>query len=493
MIHRRHPHSLLESLESRRLFTATPLGSYSFGGKAPATFTDADGTVATLSLPNGQATLTIADDGWHVAISSAARSSTLTITTSNGGDGQLLLHDITSHSSLKSLNISKANLVGALSAHNVASITLGSAADLSLISNTPLTSLTANSWSDTDATPDSLSAPSITTLNIKGQFAPALNLTSTGLCLKSANIGGTITGDSTVAGSAKTIHLHAIRTPNLNIAGSITKLSLDDYVAITSVASATGGVLHLGGSGSVSAAGGKDQFKIAKNTTLYTCTAAMYSWEDLYQYTHLGRSWTYKDGNKTDVSTVSPNTQSIDGHTAYVLRDTGKDPGSTTFYLDDEQQGHILSISDGDGTFNFTDLTISPSVYQLGMVTHNTSKASGSDSEDGISVHFSGNATFSTHLIGHALVTTPAGTFLAVKVGSSLSGNFSGAVSNGHQSIPVKVSTTANAVEYAIPGLGVVKEDDTDIFNASAPSINQSSTDRSTGHQVLIKAPTDSN
>lgn len=475
---------LVDSLEPRRLFAATPVGSYAFGGRDVGSLTDADGTVVRFSLAAGQGTVTVAEDGWHVAVSKSSPGGSLLITAA-GGDGRVSLAEFASAGRLGSVNAAKANLSGSMNLSNVKSVTLAGASDLSITSSTPLTSVTATSWSDTDDTPDTLTAPSVTTLKVKGNFAPALTLTSKQTALKSATVGGTVTGSWSVAGSAGNVKVHAVRSSDFSIAGKVGNLSLDDYVAISEVASATGGVIHLGDKGSVSAAKGKDKFKVAKNTTLYTCTADMYTWEELYQYTQLDRSWTYKENGKTTTSHVLPATQRIGGHDAFVLQDTGVNGGTSSFYMDDEGRGHLLSSHDSTGTYTYDDLLISPAVYQFGTTLHSKSMTHGHGSEDGVSIGFSGQINFTTRLAGHALVTTPAGTFLAVRIGSSVGGTFKGSASNGVQSVSLTFGLSVSNVDYVVPGFGVVKADDSGSAKISVPAVNVTESHKESHHSVL--------
>jgi hypothetical protein len=478
--------ALLDPLEPRQLFSASPLGTYPLGGRAPTTLTDADGTVAKFTLPAGKGTVTVADDGWHVSVSSAASPLTLTTT---GGDGRVSIASVHSSKPL-SLVATGARLTGPLALSNVTTVTLGKVSDLSLTSTTPLASLSAVTWSAGDAAvPDSLTAPSVGSLNVKRAFAADLTLTSKKAALNSATVGGAVTGTWSVAGSAGTLKFHTVRSPNLTVRGNVGTFTLDDAVAVAQVASTTGGVIHLRRKGSVSAAKGQDKFQIARNTTLYTASANTYTWSELYQFDHLGRQWTFTKNGKKSVETVLPNTQKLNGRTVYNVQETGPDAGTESYSVDDQGRGHLYQVVVSPMTYRFSDMLVSPRSYRIGVTTRSTSKVSASGSEDGIYASMSGLAGYATRFAGHELVTTPAGTFVAAKLISTLNGSFAGRMSNGEQSINLKASLNGSTIEYAVPGMGIVKYDDTESLKVSAEG--ESDTDRHSNHAILTKRPVD--
>ena len=81
-------------------------------------------------------------------------------------------------------------------------VKFGDVTDLTLNSLTPLKSLSVESWQDTDATADVITAPSLSKLSVRGDFAAGLSLTG---ALGSAKISGSITGGAWNISSAKSI------------------------------------------------------------------------------------------------------------------------------------------------------------------------------------------------------------------------------------------------------------------------------------------------
>ena len=110
---------------------------------------------------------------------------------------------------------------------------------------------------------------------------------------------------------------------------------------------------------------------------------------------------------------------------------------------------------------------------------------------EGLSANFSGVAAHATRLVGHELVTTPAGTFLAAKIASTLTGSFAGAITDGSQSLSIRVTLSSAVNEYTVPGVGIVKYDSTITSKMTAPSLNESQTSKGGHHVVLTRLPVD--
>ncbi|QOV88827.1 peptidylprolyl isomerase [Humisphaera borealis] len=206
-------------------------------GNKSVSFTDADGTVSTVSV-KGAGTATVRFTGTDLAqtankgkisvagaggaalslvsIAGSDASTAVTIT-GKGGDGVTSLQVLSADGALKSLTASKTNLTGAittvgavgtinlLSANNAAlnlggttsdkgvKITAGDFVDTDIISGAPLASVKLRSDTGTDGLSDVISAPGITSLTITGNSSATI--TSVGEPnINKITIGGDFSG-----------------------------------------------------------------------------------------------------------------------------------------------------------------------------------------------------------------------------------------------------------------------------------------------------------
>ncbi|HEY1686274.1 MAG TPA: RHS repeat-associated core domain-containing protein [Tepidisphaeraceae bacterium] len=222
-----------------------------FGGKTKATYTDSSGHVVTLTLSSGSGTLSFLSNGnadpISLDITGTTAKSALTIKVSGG---TATLGTVTINGSLKSFNAPDANFtdtftitgtLGSLTlgdetltksaidiegANVPTTIKLGTVHDLSLTDASAIKSLSALAWTAGPFNADAITAPSIGTLTVKGNFDPAINLTAAGLDLKSEKITGNITGGSlTAAGSVGIISANSIAsTWTSTVTGSVTTI-----------------------------------------------------------------------------------------------------------------------------------------------------------------------------------------------------------------------------------------------------------------------------
>jgi peptidyl-prolyl cis-trans isomerase A (cyclophilin A) len=231
--------------------TAAPNLSVTLGGTSGAqsvTFTDADGTVTTVSLKGpGTATATFGGTGLtqatarnkvtvsgavtavdSIAITGATAATAVTVT-GRGGNGAVDVATITSDAALKSLSGKTVNLTGPLTAGGAigkldlgsatnAAITLGgggastvniagAATGTTLTSAAPLKSVTATSFA-TGTSAGSIAAPSIDKLTSKGDFAHDVNVSG---AVKTVSVAGNLTGD-VVAGSIGSVAVRGAMT-----------------------------------------------------------------------------------------------------------------------------------------------------------------------------------------------------------------------------------------------------------------------------------------
>ena len=214
-----------------------PLGGTS--GNKTATFTDADGTVTTVSYKGaGTAALGFAGTGLSQSgtgkvnvtgtitglsvfdVTGSDASSVVTVT-SKGGDGVSVLGSLTADGPVKSITAKNARLTGALTVGGAVgsltlgealngSITIGGAAtdkglalsvgqltDTSVTSATPIKSVKVTSAANADATVDeAITAPSISAVTSAGNFGTDLTVPGEGN-LTSLKVGGDLTGSVT--------------------------------------------------------------------------------------------------------------------------------------------------------------------------------------------------------------------------------------------------------------------------------------------------------
>jgi chitinase len=187
--------------------TPTPTGTpIPFGGKTVA---NVQGFKVTLKGP-GNGTATVRDDGTiDIDVTGSTSASALSVT----GKGTAQLGDVMVNGSLKSFTGKTADLrgnfnltgtLGKLTAHDThnartltiggsgapVSIALASASDLSVNSASPIKSIKAAAWLDTDNAVDTITTPALSSLSVKGNMTADV---VAGL-LGKVSVGGAIQG-----------------------------------------------------------------------------------------------------------------------------------------------------------------------------------------------------------------------------------------------------------------------------------------------------------
>ena len=170
-----------------------------------AQFRDADNDLVTVQLKGGgSGTLTFAAQGpadmQSISLSGTISRSSLTITTAGRGT-TTSVGTIDVDGPLRTLKATTTQLGGLLSigagpAKASVKIALGAGLDGAIDSQMPIRSLTAGSWTSSDDQIETVAAPSLTTLKIRGDFQADLDLSGSAakLALGSAKIGGDLTG-----------------------------------------------------------------------------------------------------------------------------------------------------------------------------------------------------------------------------------------------------------------------------------------------------------
>jgi RHS repeat-associated protein len=211
----------------------------------PARFTDAAGrtVVVTLSGPGtGTLSFLAAGDADPVEFTLTGTTAATRVTvTAAGKAGTLSVGDVSVTGSLAAFTAATSDLVGSFAitgtlgslslddaVSGATTVTIGGAGvatairfgtvqDLSLTTAAPIKSLSVASWTDGPAASDSLSAPSIGTLTVAGNFDPVVTLTGAAVDLRSAAIRGSVTGGSwTLTGSATTVSIRGSDAASLS-------------------------------------------------------------------------------------------------------------------------------------------------------------------------------------------------------------------------------------------------------------------------------------
>jgi hypothetical protein len=234
-----------------------------FSAGHPATYTDASGDVVTVSLkgPGSGEVLFNATgnaDASGMTVTGTTGASTITMSTKGAGT---TLGGLTVSGSLKSITakntdfsgdfsvpgtLSSATFRNATGTMNVngaggpaTSFTLAQAQDVGITSASPIKSVKAGAWLDTDATQDLITAPAIGSINVAGAFQANVNAESLAKFL-----AGDVSGDEIRAsgdiGSVKVnsmlnVILFAGIRPDLSTAPTTTADFLTDQADVKSV------------------------------------------------------------------------------------------------------------------------------------------------------------------------------------------------------------------------------------------------------------------
>ena len=236
-----------EAFTVRVGFVDVPVGSGVAARKV--TYTDADGTVGVITFNGGTGTVSVGGTGLtqtpagnNITIGGTGISvdrinvtggtPTISVKT-KGGDGHVVINGINGGavrsfsgpgvilqgtsdiaSGIGRLDLFQAqgatlNLGASPDGSLSPSITLGSAVDTNLTSAAAIKSLRFNTWTSTDATPETITAPSVNSFQAGGDFSGNLTLTGAGNAtnLSSARVNGAASGTWVVPGIVRTVSL----------------------------------------------------------------------------------------------------------------------------------------------------------------------------------------------------------------------------------------------------------------------------------------------
>ena len=236
------------------------------GGARAVSFTDADGTVAIISVAGGTALVRFTGTGLtqqpaarNVAVAGTGLAlDTITVTggtpaitvRGTGGNGEVVVNGVTAPAAVRSFSGRNAALTGtsnfaggvgkldvlraAGATVNVgganAAIRIGAATDTDLTAAGPVRQVRVGSWTGTDAEPDVITAPSIGSFQSTGDFTGDVNLSGTAgsRSLNSARVGGAVpAGTWTVSGPVGSVSLGSTgATWSGNFAGPVNSLKV---------------------------------------------------------------------------------------------------------------------------------------------------------------------------------------------------------------------------------------------------------------------------
>jgi subtilisin family serine protease len=224
----------LDGGQATATITNLPVTTYALTSKVKATYLDSNGNKVVMELTGpGTGTVTVigtdasavevtldgtTDKSDLTAVSSTKTPTDLASLQINGSLSRLdaphveLQGDLTVTGTIGLLILAGASgkdtlSIGGANASGI--LELGNVSDLSVMTAEPLNEVTATQWTNADNS-DSIFAPLIKTLSVKGDFGPSLtvgtNAASTAVVLNTVRIGGAITGGEwTINGSTGTI------------------------------------------------------------------------------------------------------------------------------------------------------------------------------------------------------------------------------------------------------------------------------------------------
>jgi hypothetical protein len=222
-----------------------------FGGKTVATFPPGpDGKPVKLTLKGpGTGEATRADDG-SISISLSGTTEKTAVTIS----GAATLASVNVNGSLRSFTGKTADLVGdftatgsvgklllrnATGAHTInvgpggtLSLTLANTSDFSVNSGSPIRTLRAASWTDTDGLAESLTASAVTSMTVKGDLMADLNVGT----INRLTVGGMMNGSNLrAAGDVGTVRAAAMRDSLIlaGVRGDVSTMPTDASAFVT--------------------------------------------------------------------------------------------------------------------------------------------------------------------------------------------------------------------------------------------------------------------
>lgn len=501
-------------------------GSFEGQSNVSITVSDTNGVQVTFSLTGGWGQIDGNDSSFEqINLYGTTETSIFSIKTVSGQ--QTSIGNITAEGSLSGISAKTADLrgnititgsVGKIELDDIDSnhlITIGASInpkagvllkfdevnDLTIDSNTPIKVLMCTQWLDNDANEDRIIAPSLGTLQVRGDtkrgipgdFEASLLLDGSNqlqATLVNAKIKGAvsnhtwdITGDARtlqaggwfngnliVDGNVASLRLNQLHG-NLDIAGNARSVSIAEPMAIRPPDSGEIGRIDVAGTASVRGARNVIRFT---DDTLYTSEPNMYRLEDLRRYDVLGAYWDYtstysiiggglsQSGTEDTSISVQPALQNINGYDSYIIDSCAFGTCLSMGWYTDSGVTHLAAWISDELTLWMDIGVVEQEFLRLGELYEASGSFGGTLTIDSGSGTINGtftNGEISTtyKLVGHEQVTVPAGTFMAAKVVETIA--MAGNMQIDYSGYTFTGSFTAKGKEtwWGVPEVGIVK------------------------------------
>jgi hypothetical protein len=351
--------------------------------------------------------------------------------------------------------------------------------DLNLVSLTPIKSLIATEWIDNEDPVDEVSAPSIASLQIKGNrrnliagdFDADLYLTGAAVepTLKNGKIIGSQRNTFTVDGDVGTLAINYLRG-DVQVNGSAKNIKTLDPLALIADANPLFGQIDITGVAAIK--GYKDTIKCTTGCTIYSRSSPyLYSPEELSLYNTPAASWTYNcqytatESGVTTTATEEVYTTVEDVNDDYYeIITSAAGVGLTFGWLKDGDATNITKwiIEVGDDVFdiNLVNTAVTPESLRVKTTYKSSGTYTGAFSNDvePLEGDMQGTTTSTAKLLGHEQITTDYGTYMTAKLQQTL--KLKGTISNisyGGSLYTFSFSATFDQISWSDPSIGYVK------------------------------------
>jgi hypothetical protein len=370
------------------------------------------------------------------------------------------------------------------SAGDGVSIKFDQVRDLTLDSNTPIKSLTATEWIDSNGSAaDEIIAPSIDYMRVKGDRRRGIagdfdaDLLLTGAIdankptLKNGRIAGALNGAWEIDGDAGNLKMNQLRG-DLEVYGDARNISTTDPLAITAGDPCLG-ELYVDGYSRIK--GYKDRIKGTACALYSRSEPQLYPVLDLCDYYDAGSWWDYlvsyvgraEGQSESGQQTVHVAITSVDGNSVVVTSSVAGEDVSFSYCAD--TNGTYVTAWDVDtGDMGFSidihNTMVAPEDLRMRQTYRGTGTFDGSFS---IYVYghwfygdMSGTAVVTERLMGHEEVATQVDggtTYMAAKFCETL--KLTGVINLDVEGTNIRFGFSATSTQYSwgVPGVGLVK------------------------------------
>jgi hypothetical protein len=346
---------------------------------------------------------------------------------------------------------------------------LGRVADLRLICEQPIKSLTLVDWVEDLEGDDLIQAPSIAKAAVTGQSGPVVGDLAASLrtmALGKLTVAGELLGDVEVEGDVGTLQAASI-FGEVNITGNAKSIrTLQDHMGLLKPEESRGS-LAIGGTTKLRTA---SQQVTLHDAQVFFGGREMYDLADLLLFKDIGRSWNYQTTIRNAVSfngtvqqQVSANRPQVGNFITYLVEEESEHTSGLYYWGHEEGDTYLArrNLYDEVATMEYTyaSMLLCDSTLTLGQTLSDESAMS-----IGITVPMVdmdglifGNASAHTTLLGHELITVPGGTFLAAKLLVVVDMAVSGEVTAMDQTATLELEGTDTATIWAHPDIGIIQ------------------------------------